>query len=157
MIDSRVIIDTPGAEKLLGKGDMLYVPPDIAKPKRIQGAFVSDKEIKNLIDFIRRTGVTPQLDENIIKAKEEKGTLSASGQNLGDVDDKFEEAAHLVIAEGKGSASLLQRRLEIGYARAARILDQLEGAGVLAHAEGNKPREVIVGSLNEVFPGEDNI
>lgn len=156
MIDSRVIIDTPGAEKLLGKGDMLFVPPDIAKPKRIQGAFVSDKEIKNLIDFIRRSGITPQTDDNITKAKEEKGTLSASGQDMGDVDPKFEEAAHLVIAEGKGSASLLQRRLEIGYARAARILDQLEQAGVLAHAEGNKPREIIVGSLSEVFPGEEN-
>ncbi len=154
MIDSRVIIDTPGAEKLLGKGDMLYVPPDIAKPKRIQGAFVSDKEIKNLIDFIRRSGITAQTDDTIIKEKERTGTLSSSGQNLGDVDDKFEEAARLVIAEGKGSASLLQRRLEIGYARAARILDQLEGAGVLAHAEGNKPREIIVSSLSEVFPHE---
>ena len=156
MIDSRVIIDTPGAEKLLGKGDMLYVPPDVAKPKRIQGAFVSDKEIKNLIDFIRRSGITPQTDDSIVKATEAPGTMSASGQNLGDVDDKFEEAAHLVIAEGKGSASLLQRRLEIGYARAARILDQLEQAGVLAHAEGNKPREIIVSSLSEVFPDEEN-
>lgn len=156
MIDSRVIIDTPGAEKLLGKGDMLYVPPDVAKPKRIQGAFVSDKEIKNLIDFIKKSGIAPQTDENIVKAKVAPGTLSSSGQNLGDVDDKFEEAAHLVIAEGKGSASLLQRRLEIGYARAARILDQLEQAGVLAHAEGNKPREIIVGSFSEVFPSEDN-
>lgn len=156
MIDSRVIIDTPGAEKLLGKGDMLYIPPDVAKPKRIQGAFVSEKEIKNLIDFIRKSGVTPQTDDNIIKEREAPGTMSASGQNMGDVDPKFEEAAHLVIAEGKGSASLLQRRLEIGYARAARILDQLEHAGVLAHAEGNKPREIIVGSLSEVFPSEEN-
>ncbi len=152
MIDSRVIIDTPGAEKLLGKGDMLFIPPDTAKPKRIQGAFVSDKEIKSLIDFIRSTGVTATLDETIVKEKGEKGTLSSTGTNLGPVDEKFEEAAHLVIAEGKGSASLLQRRLEIGYARAARILDQLELAGVLAHAEGNKPREVIVNSLSEIFP-----
>lgn len=156
MIDSRVIIDTPGAEKLLGKGDMLYVPPDVAKPKRIQGAFVSDREIKNLIEFIRKSGLTPQTDDSIVKESAPAGTMSSSGQNMGDVDDKFEEAAHLVIAEGKGSASLLQRRLEIGYARAARILDQLEQAGVLAHAEGNKPREIIVGSLSEVFPGEEN-
>ncbi|KKT43091.1 MAG: translocase FtsK protein [Microgenomates group bacterium GW2011_GWC1_44_37] len=157
MIDSRVIIDTPGAEKLLGKGDMLYIPPDTAKPKRIQGAFVSDKEIKNLIDFIRSSGVTAQLDETITKDKGGKSTLSSSGLNLGPVDEKFEEAAHLCIAEGKGSASLLQRRLEIGYARAARILDQLEQAGVLAHAEGNKPREVVVGSLSEVFSeGDEN-
>ena len=151
MIDSRVIIDTPGAEKLLGKGDMLYIPPDTAKPKRIQGAFVSDKEIKNLIDYIKSSGVTAELDETITKDKG-KSTIGTAGQNMGDVDEKFEEAAHLCIAEGKGSASLLQRRLEIGYARAARILDQLEQAGVLAHAEGNKPREVIVGSLSEVFP-----
>jgi len=157
MIDSRVIIDTPGAEKLLGKGDMLYIPPDTAKPKRIQGAFVSDKEIKNLIDFIRSSGVAAQLDETIVKDHGGKGTLSSGGLNLGPVDEKFEEAAHLCIAESKGSASLLQRRLEVGYARAARILDQLEQAGVLAHAEGNKPREVIVGSLSEVFPeGDEN-
>jgi S-DNA-T family DNA segregation ATPase FtsK/SpoIIIE len=156
MIDSRVIIDTPGAEKLLGKGDMLFVPPDIAKPKRIQGAFVSDKEIKSLITFIRSTGIQPQLDETVTKATPDKGTLSTGGYDLGNVDEKFEEAAHLCISEGKGSASLLQRRLEVGYARAARILDQLEQAGVLAHAEGNKPREVIVSSLDEVFGKNDS-
>ncbi len=156
MIDSRVIIDTPGAEKLLGKGDMLFVPPDIAKPKRIQGAFVSDKEIKSLITFIRSTGIQPQLDETVTKATPDKGTLSTGGHDLGNVDEKFEEAAHLCISEGKGSASLLQRRLEVGYARAARILDQLEQAGVLAHAEGNKPREVIVNSLDEVFGKNDS-
>jgi len=136
---------------------MLYIPPDTAKPKRIQGAFVSDKEIKNLIDFIKSSGVTAQLDETITKDKGGKSTLSSGGLNLGPVDEKFEEAAHLCIAEGKGSASLLQRRLEVGYARAARILDQLEQAGVLAHAAGNKPREVIVGSFSEVFPeGDEN-
>jgi len=157
MIDSRVIIDTPGAEKLLGKGDMLYIPPDTAKPKRIQGAFVSDKEIGALIRFIRESGVHAKIDESIIKDKGGRSTLSSGGVNLGPVDEKFEEAAHLCIAEGKGSASLLQRRLEVGYARAARILDQLESAGVLAHAEGNKPREVIVNSLSEIFPeGEEN-
>lgn len=156
MVDSRVIIDSPGAEKLLGKGDMLYIPPDIAKPRRIQGAFVSDKEIRNLITFIRSTGVQPQLDETVTKAPIEKGTVSSSGIDLGDVDEKFEEAAQLCIAEGKGSASLLQRRLEVGYARAARILDQLEANGVLAHAEGNKPREVIVSSLDEIYSAKDS-
>lgn len=154
MIDSRVIIDTPGAEKLLGKGDMLFIPPDVAKPRRIQGAFVSDKEIRSLINFIRSTGIQQQLDDSVTKTPVEKGTVSSSGLDLGDVDEKFEEAAHLCISEGKGSASLLQRRLEVGYARAARILDQLEANGVLAHAEGNKPREVIVSSLDEIFPGK---
>ena len=155
MTDSRVIIDSPGAEKLLGKGDMLFIPPESSKPARIQGAFVSEKEIKNLIEFIRNTGVKPQLDETVTKSHGGKGDISVGGHSMGNVDDKFEEAAHLCIAEGKGSASLLQRRLEVGYARAARILDQLEQAGVLAHSEGNKPRDVIVSSLDEIFPRSD--
>ncbi len=152
MTDSRVIIDMPGAEKLLGKGDMLFIPPESSKPARIQGAFVSEKEIKNLIEFIRNTGVKPELDETVTKGHGGKGDVNIGGHPMGNVDEKFEEAAYLCIAEGKGSASLLQRRLEVGYARAARILDQLEQSGVLAHAEGNKPREVIVSSLDEIFP-----
>ncbi|HOX96295.1 MAG TPA: DNA translocase FtsK [Candidatus Woesebacteria bacterium] len=152
MIDSRVIIDSPGAEKLLGKGDMLFIPPDVAKPKRIQGAFVSDKEIGDMLKFIHSMGVEAKNDENITKGSTPRGTISATGQDMGNVDEKFEEAARLCIAEGKGSASLLQRRLEIGYARAARILDQLEQAGILAHAEGNKPREIIVNSFEEYLP-----
>lgn len=152
MIDSRVIIDSPGAEKLLGKGDMLFIPPDVAKPKRIQGAFVSDREITDLLKFIQSMGVETKRDDSITKGSSPKGVVSSSGQDMGNVDDKFEEAARLCIAEGKGSASLLQRRLEVGYARAARILDQLEQAGILAHAEGNKPREVIVNSFDEYLP-----
>ncbi len=156
MTDSRVIIDMPGAEKLLGKGDMLFIPPESAKPTRIQGAFVSEKEIRNLIDFIHKSGIKAEIDETVTKPQAGKGEVSASGHSLGNVDEKFEEAAYLCIAEGKGSASLLQRRLEVGYARAARILDQLEQAGVLAHAEGNKPREVVVSSLDEVFGRGDS-
>jgi len=152
MIDSRVIIDSPGAEKLLGKGDMLFISPDVAKPKRIQGAFVSDREINDLLKYIQSIGVETKRDDSITKGSAPKGTVSSSGQDMGNVDDKFEEAARLCIAEGKGSASLLQRRLEVGYARAARILDQLEQAGILAHAEGNKPREVIVNSFEEYLP-----
>lgn len=156
MVDSRVIIDTPGAEKLLGKGDMLFIPPESSKPSRIQGAFVSEKEIKNLLDFIRKSGIKPEIDETVTKSQGGKGDLNIGGHSLGNVDEKFEEAAYLCISEGKGSASLLQRRLEVGYARAARILDQLESAGVLAHAEGNKPREVIVSSLDEIYPQSDS-
>ncbi len=155
MIDSRVIIDSPGAEKLLGKGDMLFIPPDVAKPKRIQGAFVSDKEITDLLKFINSMGVETKRDESITKNVSSKGVISASGKDLGDVDEKFEEAARLCISVGKGSASLLQRRLEIGYARAARILDQLEQRGILAHAEGNKPRDVIVDSFDDYSPQEE--
>jgi len=157
MTDSRVIIDSPGAEKLLGKGDMLFIPPESAKPSRIQGAFVSDKEIKNLINYIKATGVKPALDETVTKTKSDKSSVSIGGHDFGNVDEKFEEAAYLCISEGKGSASLLQRRLEVGYARAARILDQLEQAGVLARTDGNKPRDVLVSSLDEVFSrNEDN-
>ena len=156
MMDSRVIIDSPGAEKLLGKGDMLFIPPESSKPSRIQGAFVSEKEIKSLIEFIRGTGVKAQMDETVTKSKGGKGEISIGGKSLGNVDEKFEEAAYLVIAEGKGSASLLQRRLEVGYARAARILDQLEQAGVLAHTDGNKPRDVLVNSLDEIMPRSES-
>ena len=157
MIDSRVIIDSPGAEKLLGKGDMLFIPPDVAKPKRIQGAFVSDREIGDMLKFIHSMGVEAKNDENITKGTTPRGTISATGQDMGNVDEKFEEAARLCIAEGKGSASLLQRRLEVGYARAARILDQLEQAGILAHAEGNKPREIIVNSFDEYLPQNEEL
>lgn len=156
MTDSRVIIDMPGAEKLLGKGDMLFIPPDSAKPTRIQGAFVSEKEIRNLIDFIHKSGIKAEIDETVTKSHGGKGNVEIGGHPMGNVDEKFEEAAYLCISEGKGSASLLQRRLEVGYARAARILDQLEQSGVLAHAEGNKPREVIVNSLDEIFPRNES-
>ncbi len=155
MIDSRVIIDSPGAEKLLGKGDMLYVPPDIAKPKRIQGAWVSDKEIGSLIEFIKKTGVQPVHDESVTKAATPAGVSDSGGHDLGNVDEKFEEAARLCIESGKASASLLQRRLEVGYARAARIIDQLVSAGIVSHSEGNKPHEILVNSYDE-FLAQNN-
>ncbi|HEX9008706.1 MAG TPA: DNA translocase FtsK [Patescibacteria group bacterium] len=155
MIDSRVIIDSPGAEKLLGKGDMLFVPPDIAKPKRIQGAWVSDKEISALIDFIKRTGVQAVHDETVTKAATPAGVTDTGGHDLGNVDEKFEEAARLCIESGKASASLLQRRLEVGYARAARIIDQLVASGIVSPAEGNKPHEILVNSYDE-FLAQNN-
>lgn len=149
MIDSRVIIDTPGAEKLLGKGDMLFIPPDFAKPKRIQGAFVSDKEITSLINFIRQTGVSAVHDETVTKVVASPGSVSSTGQDMGDVDEKFEEAARLCITAQKASASLLQRRLEVGYARAARIIDQLQERGIITQSAGNKPHEILVNSFEE--------
>ena len=110
-VDSRVILDSQGAEKLLGRGDMLYLPPDQAKPMRIQGAFVSEKEMSSLIGFLKN--------------------------------------------QDRASASLLQRRLSIGYARAARIIDQLEAAGVVGPAEGSKPREVLIQNPAEIFASSD--
>lgn len=156
-IDSRVILDTQGAEKLLGKGDMLYLPPEQAKPIRIQGAWISDDEIKELVNFLKNQGVQPQYTEEVV-AMPRPGTTTVPGVD-GEMDDLFRQAVELVCQFDKASASLLQRRLSIGYARAARILDQLESAGVVGPPDGSKPREVLVQSSSEVFDtsGEENL
>ena len=148
MVDSRVIIDMPGAEKLLGKGDMLYIPPNQAKPTRIQGAFVAEKEISGLIKFLKTTGTPPVYTEEVIT----KYTAKKVGTKIGAIektDDFFDEAIRIVCRYDRASASLLQRRLSIGYARAARILDQLESAGVVSPAEGSKPRDVLIQNAEE--------
>ena len=157
MIDSKVIIDGPGAEKLLGRGDMLYIPPDVAKPKRIQGAFVKDKEITDLINLLRQSG-DPQYNDAVTKpTKGKKGMLSSDGTDLGDVDELFEQAARFCTESGRASASLLQRRLSIGYARAARILDQLEQHGIVSAGDGAKPRELLIKNADEFFSGGSNV
>lgn len=149
MVDSRVIIDMPGAEKLLGRGDMLYVPPDQAKPSRIQGTFVSDKEVGKVVEFFKAAPVQAQYSEEVINqpagAMKKGGTFESDDGR----DQLFEDALRLVCQHDKASASLLQRRLSVGYARAARILDQLEAAGVISQAEGSKPRDVFVKDPNE--------
>lgn len=150
MIDSRVIIDTPGAEKLLGRGDMLYIPPEQARPTRVQGAFVSDKEVKRLIDYLRQTGIQPQYTEEVTtKYKTSKAGKGSAGDVDGELDGQFEEAIRIVVEYNKASASLLQRRLSVGYARAARMLDQLEAVGAVSASEGSKPREVMVKNVDE--------
>lgn len=145
-VDSRVILDTQGAEKLLGRGDMLYLPPEQAKPIRIQGSFISDKEINALVSFLKTQGVTPQYTEEVT-------TMTKSGMapvaGLGEVDPLFQEAVREVCQYDRASASLLQRRLSIGYARAARIVDQLEAVGVVGPAEGSKPRDVLIRNAEE--------
>jgi S-DNA-T family DNA segregation ATPase FtsK/SpoIIIE len=149
MVDSRVILDQPGAEKLLGRGDMLYIPPNQAKPTRIQGALVSEPEIQKTISFIRKQAA-PAYTEEVTKipVKGRKGGLVGTTEEK---DDLFEEALRTVCQYDRASASLLQRRLSIGYARAARILDQLEATGVVGPAEGSKPRDVLVRSPEEVL------
>ncbi len=141
-VDSRVILDTQGAEKLLGRGDMLYLPPEQAKPMRIQGAFISDKETTALTSFIKNQGLGPQYTEEVTSMSK-SGMPQVSGVD-GEIDDLFRKAIEVVCQYDRASASLLQRRLSIGYARAARIIDQLEAAGVVGGAEGSKPREVLV-------------
>ncbi|MEI8232114.1 MAG: DNA translocase FtsK [bacterium] len=147
MIDSRVIIDSPGAEKLLGKGDMLFVPPDRPLPTRIQGTYVTNGEIKNLIDFLKASGEEAvQYKEEVTEkylGEEEEGSSSEH-------DPLFEEAAVVVINAGKASTSYLQRKMSLGYNRAAKIMDQLEHAGVIGPAEGVKPRSILVANLEEL-------
>lgn len=153
MIDSRVIIDGPGAEKLLGRGDMLFMPPDASKPTRIQGVFVSDSEINNLVNYIKSTGVPAQYSQEVTEipvGKSGKGGMAGGGSG-DDQDDLFEEAVRTVCQYDRASASLLQRRLRVGYARAARILDELEAAGVVGPGDGAKPREVLVRNPDEFF------
>lgn len=147
-IDSRVIMDTQGAEKLLGKGDMLYLPPDQAKPARIQGAFVNDEEIKKLVNFIKNQGVPVQYtDEVTTQTKSGKAAIPGV---TGETDNLFAEAVRAVCQYDRASASLLQRRLSIGYARAARVIDQLQDAGVIAPSDGSsKPREVLIKNADE--------
>jgi len=144
MIDSRVIMDTPGAEKLLGRGDMLYLASDAAKPTRIQGPLVRDEEIVALVNFIKASGVAPVYTEEVVT---QPINVGRSGANIaGDASDNdpiFEEAVRIVVDSGNASASYLQRKMKIGYARAARVLDQLEAAGIVGAANGSKPREIM--------------
>jgi S-DNA-T family DNA segregation ATPase FtsK/SpoIIIE len=150
MIDSRVIIDQPGAEKLLGRGDMLYVPPDQAKPTRIQGCFVSDKEIRQLIDFLKKQGIVPHYTEEVTtQAVNVRSRGYSRGNSLpasegGERDSLFTDAFRLIAQHKQASASFLQRKLSIGYARAARILDELYQAGIIGPGEGAKPRDILI-------------
>lgn len=143
MIDSRVIIDMPGAEKLLGKGDMLFLPPDQAKPRRIQGPFITEKEVGQLVRFLKSQAPEVHYTEEVITQNQASGGGGTMAVGGSDQDPKFNDAVEIISQFDKASASLLQRRLQVGYARAARILDQLESAGFVGPAEGSKPREVI--------------
>lgn len=150
MVDSRVIIDQPGAEKLLGRGDMLYVPPDASKPMRIQGVYVSDTEMRNLIDFLKNSGFPPEYTEEVTQIPIGKMGALNTGH-----DELFEEAVRTICQYDRASASLLQRRLRIGYARAARLLDGLENAGIVGPGEGSKPRDVLVKNAEEYLQTHD--
>lgn len=139
-IDSRTILDMSGAEKLLGKGDMLYYPSNLSKPIRVQGAFVSDKEVKRVCDFIRNQGEANYNQD----AVESISTNNTSQTMQDDKDELYDEAVKLVVADGQASISYLQRKLKIGYSRAARIVDQMEEMGVVSGYDGSKPRKVLI-------------
>lgn len=143
-IDSRTILDTSGAEKLLGNGDMLFTSAESSKPKRIQGCYINEKEVKKVVDFFKQqTGAVIYNEEITAKPKTGMSIPGFSSSEDGDVDDDLYSAAvEEVTNAGKASASFLQRRLRIGYARAARLLDILEERGIIGPGDGAKPREV---------------
>ncbi|AGA69486.1 DNA segregation ATPase, FtsK/SpoIIIE family [Desulfitobacterium dichloroeliminans LMG P-21439] len=139
-IDSRTILDSTGAEKLLGRGDMLYSPQGINKPMRVQGCMVTDDEVQKVIAFWKAQGSPEYLDpEGFINV-----SPSAKGESAGPDDELFIEAGHLIITTGMASVSYLQRKLKLGYARAARLIDLLEDNGVVGGYEGSKPRQVLL-------------
>jgi Cdc6-like AAA superfamily ATPase len=147
-IDSRTILDTSGAEKLLGKGDMLYQSVDMSRPERVQGVFISDPEIENLVEFWQTTPRGPMAEVDL----EPVGGLdSDAGDDDDDAshdrDDMMDKAIELAMRQKKVSTSLLQRRLRIGYPRAARLMDQMEDEGIVGPSDGSKSRDVIIGSL----------
>jgi S-DNA-T family DNA segregation ATPase FtsK/SpoIIIE len=139
--DSRTILDQVGSEKLLGKGDMLMMPPGSSRIMRLHGAYISEQETAALIRWLKKLG-KPELDPDVLKAPDGEGS-GASGDSDND-DDLYDEAARLVIAERQASASFLQRRMRVGFSRAARLIDMMERDGLLGPPQGSKPREVLV-------------
>ncbi len=154
-VDSRTILDQGGAEKLLGQGDMLYMTPRLPKPKRIQGAFIDEDEIDAVTNHIRMQSA-PEYDEEVVtQPVQMPGGGGIAGRADSADDSLYKDAVRVVVESGKASASLLQRRLRIGYGRAARLIDYMEEAGIVGPAKGSRPREVLISSLDDAF-GSDN-
>lgn len=158
-VDSKTILDAQGAEKLLGQGDMLFVNPDISKPKRIQGVFVSDAEVKRVVNYIKEKSGDFEYVEGVTDKQKVEGM--GGGVDSQDKDDErdefFESAKETVINSGKASASFLQRKLRVGYARAAGLLDELEEAGIVGPANGSKPREILVSQEQYQAMSDDGV
>ena len=159
-VDSRTILDTVGAEKLLGKGDMLFFPSGAPKPSRVQGAFVSDEEVEKIVDFVKSNG-TATYSEDILESIENSNKTDkelAQEQSAEDETDPFlMDAIQTVVETGQASTSFIQRRFKVGYARAGRIIDQMEERGVISGYQGSKPREVLMSleKLNELKMGKE--
>jgi S-DNA-T family DNA segregation ATPase FtsK/SpoIIIE len=144
-VDSRTILDSVGAEKLLGKGDMLFAPVGISKPIRIQGAFVSDKEVESIVEFLKSNGEATY-SEDILESIENanKSDKEIEEKDDDDSDPLLMDAIETVVETGQASTSFIQRRFKVGYARAGRIMDQMEQRGIISPAQGSKPREVLM-------------
>ena len=152
-LESRIILDNSGAEKLIGKGDMLYAPLGIGKPIRVQGCFISAEEIERVVDYVKSTGEADYSDEVMRKIEEsvqekDKGGKSAApapqDEDSGEADELFPAAVDVVLELGQASVSMLQRRLKLGYSRAARLVDQMEEKGIVGPFEGSKPRALLI-------------
>jgi S-DNA-T family DNA segregation ATPase FtsK/SpoIIIE len=146
-VDSRTIIDSVGAEKLLGNGDMLFYPTMYPKPLRVQGAYISDDEVMNVVEFLKaQNGETTYNEEvtNQITSSENSGATAINGSADSDRDEYFVQAGKFIIDKDKASIGMLQRMFKIGFNRAARIMDQLFEAGVVGPEEGTKPRQVLM-------------
>ena len=165
-VDSRTILDSIGAEKLLGKGDMLYFPSGAPKPSRVQGAFVSDEEVEKIVSFVKTNGEATY-NEDILDSIEKSGKTDKEIQdtNSKDPDDNTDEhlmeAIDLVVETGQASTSFIQRKFNVGYARAGRIIDQMEERGIISGYQGSKPRQVLMSKerweeLKMGTPSEDN-
>jgi S-DNA-T family DNA segregation ATPase FtsK/SpoIIIE len=137
-VDSRTILDSIGAERLLGKGDMLFLPPGSARLTRVHGAFVSEKEIARLTSYLRKVG-NPTYDDTVGRADR-----PAEAQEVDEKDDLFDEAVRFCLQSGQASTSMLQRRFRIGFSRAGRLVDMMERDGIVGPAEGSKSREILV-------------
>ena len=152
-LESRIILDITGAEKLVGRGDMLYFPLGAGKPTRVQGCLITDQEVAAVVDFVKKSG-SAQYDDTVMQeieqhaAEKEKGNKGVGGSAPEDVDNEYDElidaAAEVVVETGQASVSMLQRRLKLGYARAARLVDQLEEKGIVGPFEGSKPRQLLI-------------
>jgi S-DNA-T family DNA segregation ATPase FtsK/SpoIIIE len=143
-MDSRIIIDMVGAEKLLGKGDMLYAGALDPFPIRMQGAFISEEEVERVVDYVKSLGEPDYIDDEIFYDDEEEDTdpsLFSDGE-----DPLYEKALEIIFQQGKASASYIQRRLKIGYNRAARLVEEMEHHGIVGPAQGSKPRELLRGA-----------
>ena len=150
-LNSRIILDTSGAEKLVGKGDMLYAPIGAGKPTRIQGTFVTDEEREEVINFVKEQGladynkaIQDEIERSVDKDAKKAEAEADDEEDSGDLDELFNEAVEVVLESKLASVSLLQRRLKLGYSRAARIVDQLEEQGIVGPFEGSKPRAVLI-------------
>jgi S-DNA-T family DNA segregation ATPase FtsK/SpoIIIE len=153
-IDSRTILDQMGAEKLLGQGDMLLLTPSMSKPKRVQGAWVTDEEVMKITDHLRQQS-PPQYNDEVVsqpvQLNGKGGVVMDFDNNHDGNDDLYKDAVRVVVDSGKASASLLQRRLRVGYARAARLVEEMEEQGIIGPADGARPRDVLISSVDEVF------